>query len=60
VDLSSITPEAVFAQQTALTASAFGTGVEKKVLAMAQTDGANLVRLIDSAGGVGQNISTYA
>jgi len=46
--------------KTALTGSAFGMGVEKKVIEQAQTDGANLARLIDSAGGLGGTINTQA
>ena len=45
---------------SALTGSAIGISVEKKVLEQAQTDGSNLARLIDSAGGLGGNINTYA
>jgi hypothetical protein len=60
LDLASISPEAVFAQGMALTGSAFAIGVERKVLDQAQTDGANLVRLIDSAGGLGNNVNTHA
>ena len=48
------------AQSMAMTASAMGVGVEKKVLDLAQVEGADLARMIDSSGGVGQSISTYA
>lgn len=58
--MSSITPEAVFAQSMGMTASAFGVGVEKKALDMAAQQGAQLAQLIDSAGGLGQNVNTYA
>ena len=60
MDLTSITPEAVFAQSMAMTASAMGMGVEKKVLSLAQVEGADLAQMIDSSGGVGQTVSTYA
>ena len=60
MDVSSITPEAVFAQSMGMTATSFGIGVEKKALDMAAQQGAQLAQLIDSTGGVGQNINTYA
>jgi hypothetical protein len=60
MDLAAITPESVFAMGSALTASAIGTGVEKKILAQAQQEGNNLAELIASSGGPGSQINTYA
>jgi hypothetical protein len=60
LDVSSITPQAVLAQSAGLTASAFSIGVERKALDMAAQQGAQLAQLMDSTGGVGQNINTYA
>jgi len=52
--------ESIIGQQAALTRSALGVGVERKVLDMARTEGADLARLIDSSGGVGRTIDTSA
>lgn len=52
--------ESIIGQQAALTRSALGMGVVRKVLDMAQAEGADLARLIDSSGGVGRNIDTSA
>ncbi len=40
--------------------SAFGIQVMRKTLDMAATEGADLVKLMQSAGGIGQNINTTA
>jgi len=52
--------ESIIGQQAALTRSAVGVSVERKVLDMARTQGEDLARLIDSAGGVGRAVDTYA
>jgi len=57
---ASLSVESIIGQQAALTRSALGMGVVRKVLDMAQAEGADLARLIDSAGGVGRNIDTSA
>ena len=60
MDPLSITPESILAQSSAVTASAMGVGMEKKVIDQARIDGANLVELIASSGGIGRNVNTYA
>ncbi|BDU74878.1 hypothetical protein [Mesoterricola silvestris] len=56
----SLSVDSLMSQQASMTQAALGVGVERKVLDMAQAEGAALVRLIDSAGGLGGNINTYA
>lgn len=60
MDLANVSIESLVAQKAAVTQSAIGVSVERKVLDMAQAEGASLVRLMDSAGGLGGNVSTYA
>ena len=60
MDLSALTPETIVAQQAAMTGSAFGIGVARKVLDMAQVEGADLAQLIASSGSVGRNLNVTA
>jgi len=41
-------------------ASAYSVGVARKALDTARTEGEALVRLVDSAGGLGRNVDTIA
>jgi hypothetical protein len=60
LDPTALSVDSITAQSAAMTQSSFGMGVERKVLALAQVEGADLANLMASAGGVGRNISTYA
>ena len=60
MDLASITPASVSAQQGAATASQYSTRITRKVLDLAVEEGRLLDQMIDSSGGVGQNINTQA
>jgi hypothetical protein len=60
MDIASVTPESISAQQSAATADQYSIRVARKVLDLAAEDGRMLAQMIDSSAGVGQNINTHA
>ncbi len=53
-----ISPASVYVDRLAQTQGEFATSVLKKVLDQNAEQGAQLARLVASAGGVGQNVDT--
>jgi hypothetical protein len=60
MNLSSITPEAVFAGKMAQTGSEFSMLATKRAIETMQTEGQMIVQLVEQAGGVGRNFSATA
>ena len=56
MDLSNITPEAVAAQQSVLTAMDMSTRVLRRVLDVQASEGAMLVQMMNQQAGLGQNV----
>jgi hypothetical protein len=55
-----ITPAAVAAQRTANLRASFAVGVLRKAIDFSQQEGAQLVKLIESAGAVGTKVDLVA
>jgi hypothetical protein len=60
MDIANITPESISAQQSAATAEQYSMRVARKVLDLTAEEGRMLAQMVESSGGVGQNINTHA
>lgn len=60
MDVSAPSIESLASNAMGPVASAYSVGVARKALDAARTEGEALVRLVDSAGGVGTNVNTVA
>lgn len=60
METASLSTESVLAAAMAPVAGAYSVGVARKALDVTRAEGEALVRMLDAAGGVGQNVDTIA